>query len=65
MTREEVNAVTSLADVNADGKFDYIKVRKFMLMQICVLCRGIFKRHIFLILAMMYLICCVQSVLDI
>ncbi|GAB5575145.1 EF-hand calcium-binding domain-containing protein 7 isoform X1 [Prionailurus iriomotensis] len=28
MTREEVNAVTSLADVNADGKFDYIKFCK-------------------------------------
>ncbi|XP_019304577.2 EF-hand calcium-binding domain-containing protein 7 isoform X2 [Panthera pardus] len=28
MTREEVSAVTSLADVNADGKFDYIKFCK-------------------------------------
>ncbi|XP_067582496.1 EF-hand calcium-binding domain-containing protein 7 isoform X6 [Pseudorca crassidens] len=25
MTREEVNAIINLADVNADGKFDYIK----------------------------------------
>lgn len=31
MTREEVNAITSLADVNADGRFDYIKVYKLML----------------------------------
>ncbi|XP_019483748.1 PREDICTED: EF-hand calcium-binding domain-containing protein 7 [Hipposideros armiger] len=28
MTREEVNAVINLADVNADGKFDYIKFCK-------------------------------------
>ncbi|XP_039089355.1 EF-hand calcium-binding domain-containing protein 7 isoform X1 [Hyaena hyaena] len=28
MTREEVNAITSLADVNADGRFDYIKFCK-------------------------------------
>lgn len=32
MSREEVNAIISLADVNADGKFDYIKVHKIMLM---------------------------------
>ncbi|XP_060266455.1 EF-hand calcium-binding domain-containing protein 7 isoform X5 [Ovis aries] len=28
MTREEVNAIINLADVNADGKFDYIKFCK-------------------------------------
>ncbi|XP_041627938.1 EF-hand calcium-binding domain-containing protein 7 isoform X2 [Vulpes lagopus] len=28
MTQEEVNAIISLADVNADGKFDYIKFCK-------------------------------------
>ncbi|XP_058994214.1 EF-hand calcium-binding domain-containing protein 7 isoform X1 [Mustela lutreola] len=28
MSREEVNAIISLADVNADGKFDYIKFCK-------------------------------------
>ncbi|XP_006049027.3 EF-hand calcium-binding domain-containing protein 7 isoform X2 [Bubalus bubalis] len=28
MTREEVNAIVNLADVNADGKFDYIKFCK-------------------------------------
>ncbi|XP_075855115.1 EF-hand calcium-binding domain-containing protein 7 [Microcebus murinus] len=28
MTREEVNAIIDLADVNADGKFDYIKFCK-------------------------------------
>nr|KAF6378795.1 hypothetical protein mMyoMyo1_009699 [Myotis myotis] len=28
MTQEEVNAVINLADVNADGKFDYIKFCK-------------------------------------
>ncbi|XP_010997842.1 EF-hand calcium-binding domain-containing protein 7 isoform X1 [Camelus dromedarius] len=28
MTREEVNAIVTLADVNADGKFDYIKFCK-------------------------------------
>ena len=32
MTLEEVNAIINLADVNADGKFDYIKVRKLILM---------------------------------
>lgn len=31
MTQEEVNAVISLADVNANGKFDYVKVDKFIL----------------------------------
>lgn len=28
MTREEVNAIINLPDVNADGKFDYIKFCK-------------------------------------
>lgn len=28
MTREEVNAIINLADVNADGKFDYVKFCK-------------------------------------
>ncbi|KAF6109712.1 hypothetical protein HJG60_010932 [Phyllostomus discolor] len=32
MTLEEVNAIINLADVNADGKFDYIKVHKLILM---------------------------------
>nr|XP_023497740.1 EF-hand calcium-binding domain-containing protein 7 isoform X2 [Equus caballus] len=31
MTREEVNAIVNLADVNADGKFDYIKFCKLYL----------------------------------
>lgn len=31
MTQEEVNAVINLADVNANGKFDYIKVDKSIL----------------------------------
>lgn len=26
MTQEEVNAIINLADVNADGRFDYMKV---------------------------------------
>lgn len=43
MTREEVNAIISLADVNADGKFDYIKVHEIMLMYICIL----YRRRIF------------------
>lgn len=32
MTREEVNAIINLTDVNADGKFDYIKVHNLTLM---------------------------------
>jgi Ca2+-binding EF-hand superfamily protein len=28
MTQEEVNAVINLADINANGKFDYVKVNK-------------------------------------
>lgn len=49
MTREEVNAIVNLADVNADGKFDYIKVYKLILMSICLLCtRSSFKgAHLF------------------
>lgn len=39
MTQEEVNAVINLADVNADGKFDYIKVDNPLLKETCMLCR--------------------------